>query len=462
MLREQVARLQRAAAENNNARRKQVEIPRGTSPPPSPVQNTDPNPGSASSNRQKSPSLSSISSASPIVGLGRESPSARNSSRPAKPSPSFAMSPKTEIDSNYSSSNISSYSNLSRLRPVNNQNPKIMSTMTRRHPSHHRPPHPDPGQFTLAASVRRWKMRNQEVPADISRQRPPPPPTHHRPRLDPQHDTLAQFEEAMRNLEARKRARKMMQTKLRAVNSGCELDRKLKEHESMVANFETRIAENLLGKTVMDKNSCPPVESNVKEKIDDHCNVDADDKNEQRNYSSIETTGEKLICEEEGVKNSKHLFCSGQILQDPVAVAELKSKTTLFSKEDFSETNALKRALKNMNDYDEVRLRKMREKLDDSDEDVKDKKKKKKVKEKKHKKDKDKLTKKKLRKLLKTNSGLKRDLEKFYNYELKKEEEKKNVHNSSSDAERRTETRRQVFHHEGNVQVRVRLGLYYL
>ena len=305
-------------------------------------------------------------------------------------------------------------------------------------------------------------MRNQEVPADISRQRPPPPPTHHRPRLDPQHDTLAQFEEAMRNLEARKRARKMMQTKLRAVNSGCELDRKLKEHESMVANFETRIAENLLGKTVMDKNSSPPVESNVKEKIDDHCNVDADDKNEQRNYSSIETTGEKLICEEEGVKNSKHLFCSGQILQDPVAVAELKSKTTLFSKEDFSETNALKRALKNMNDYDEVRLRKMREKLNDSDEDVKDKKKKKKVKEKKHKKDKDKLTKKKLRKLLKTNSGLKRDLEKFYNYELKKEEEKKNVHNSSSDAERRTETRRQVFHHEGNVQVRVRLGLYYL
>jgi len=298
-------------------------------------------------------------------------------------------------------------------------------------------------------------VRNQEVPADISRQRPPPPPTQHRPRLDPQHDTLAQFEEAMRNLEARKRARKMMQTKLRAVNSGCELDRKLKEHESMVANFETRIAENLLGKTVMDKDSSPPVASNVKEKIDDQCNVDADDKNEHRNSSSIETTGEKLICEEEGVKNSKHLFCSGQILQDPVAVAELKSKTTLFSKEeDFSETNALKRALKNMNDYDEVRLRKMREKLDDSDEDVKDKKrKKKKDKEKKHKKDKDKLTKKKLRKLLKTNSGLKRDLEKFYNYELKKEEEKKNFHNSSSDAERRTETRRQVFHHEGNVQI---------
>ena len=439
-----------------------MEIPRGTSPPPSPVQNTDPNPGSSSSNRQKSPSLSSISSASPIVGPDRESPSARNSSRPAKPSPTFAMSPKTVIDSNYSSSNISSYSNLSRLRPVNNQNPKIMSTMTRRHPPPYRPPHPDPGQYTLAASVRRWKVRNQEVPADISRQRPPPPPTQHRPRLDPQHDTLAQFEEAMRNLEARKRARKIMQTKLMAVNSGCELDRKLKEHESMVANFETRIAENLLGKTVTD-NSSPSVASNVKEKMDDQCNVDADDKNEHRNSSSIETTEEKLICEEEGVKNSKHLFCSGQILQDPVAVAELKSKTTLFSKEeDFSETNALKRALKNMNDYDEVRLRKMREKLDDSDEDVKDKKKKKKkVKEKKHKKDKDKLTKKKLRKLLKTNSGLKRDLEKFYNYELKKEEEKKNVHNSSSDAERRTETRRQVFHHEGNVQVRVRLGLYY-
>merc|ERR1719150_1225309 len=104
----------------------------------------------------------------------------------------------------------------------------------------------------------------------------------------------------------------MMQSKLMAVNSGCELDRKLKEHESMVANFETRIAENLLGKTVTDKDSSPPVASNVKEKIDDQCNVDADDINEHRN---IETTEEKLICEEEGVKNSKHLFCSGQILQ---------------------------------------------------------------------------------------------------------------------------------------------------
>ena len=227
----------------------------------------------------------------------------------------------------------------------------------------------------------------------------PVPPLSH---LQPHNDTLAQFQEAMKNMEEQKRARKLWQKHQQINNKKINTITHNPEEPSPVGKRSKSQGDGLEGES---RSSTPSPIRNCSAVSEGSFQLHGDYKKDN---------------DEDGVKNSKHILCSGQIVQIPAAVAEIKKTKTSESREG----STLKKALDNMKFVEEERMRKLREYAvdhDSSSEPEETKLKKKKEKKKKRKKDKLEKAERKLRKLLKKKGLDKEVLAKI----LKKAKKKK-------------------------------------
>ena len=232
----------------------------------------------------------------------------------------------------------------------------------------------------------------------------PVPPLSH---LQPHNDTLAQFQEAMKNMEEQKRSRKLWQ--------------KHQQINNKKINIITHNPEELSPVRKRSKSHGDGVEDESRSSTPSpirNCSAVSE--------GSFQLQGDyKKDNDEDGVKNSKHILCSGQIVQIPAAVAEIKKTKTSESREG----STLKKALDNMKFVEEERMRKLRENAvehDSSSEPEETKLKKKKEKKKKRKKDKLEKAERKLRKLLK-KKGLDKEVLAKILKKAKKKKSKKDV-----------------------------------
>ena len=310
----------------------------------------------------KSPTLSSVSS-----------------------SPSLTLSPVNEANLGHSIPSLQS-PRFTRQRHFSSSTAKFSSPW--RGPSPHLSPVP------------RFLPRKAPLAEDFKgiNHTPVPPLSH----LQPHNDTLAQFQEAMKNMEEQKRARKLWQKHQQINNKKINTITNNPEELSPVRRRSKSQGDWLEGES---RSSTPSPIRNCSAVSEGSFQLHGDYKKDN---------------DEDGVKNSKHILCSGQIVQIPAAVAEIKKTKTSESREG----STLKKALDNMKFVEEERMRKLREYAvdhDSSSEPEETKLKKKKEKKKKRKKDKLEKAERKLRKLLKKKGLDKEVLAKI----LKKAKKKK-------------------------------------
>ena len=310
----------------------------------------------------KSPTLSSVSS-----------------------SPSLTLSPVNEANLGHSIPSLQS-PRFTRQRHFSSSTAKFSSPC--RGPSPHLSPVP------------RFLPRKAPLAEDFKgiNHTPVPPLSH----LQPHNDTLAQFQEAMKNMEEQKRARKLWQKHQQINNKKINTITHNPEELSPVRKWSKSQGDGLEGES---RSSTPSPIRNCSAVSEGSFQLHDDFKKDN---------------DEDGVKNSKHILCSGQIVQIPAAVAEIKKTKTSESREG----STLKKALDNMKFVEEERMRKLREYVvdhDSSSEPEETKLKKKKEKKKKRKKDKLEKAERKLRKLLKKKGLDKEVLAKI----LKKAKKKK-------------------------------------
>jgi len=363
---------------------------------------------------------------------------------------------KDEVSSpkSLSLSSVSSSPSLS-LSPVSEVN-SGHSIPTFQSPRFNRPRHCSSSTAKFSSPWRGSSPHLSPVPVprtDFKGLIPPPVPVAHQSRLQPHNDTLAQFQEAMKNIEAQKRARK------------------LGYQQQQINNKIVSIVKHI-----------PEEPSPGRKSLKSHGNVtedDADAVNESRSSTPSPMRNAMKNCsavsegsfkeDEDGIRNSKHILCSGQIVQNPSAVAEMKRTTSSENKEG----STLKKALDNMKFVEEERMRKLKENTIDHDHSSDSegmKSKKKKEKKKKRKKDKLEKAERKLRKLLK-KKGLDKEvlakiLKKAKKKKSKKEAEVIELEDVSSPESVTIKEpppkpkispiiERRVQHSEGNVQINV-------
>ena len=233
-------------------------------------------------------------------------------------------------------------------------------------------------------------------------------PGVHLSRLQPHNDTLAQFQEAMKNMEAQKRARKLWQKQQQADNKKIHTVKHISEKPSPGRKRSISHGDGPEDEADAVNESRSSTPSPIRNAMG-NCSVVSE--------GSFNLHGEYKK-DEDGVKNSKHILCSGQIVQNPAAVAEIKRSS------ESKEGSTLKKALDNMKFVEEERMRKLQDKVtvrESSYESEGVNLKKKKEKKKKRKKDKIEKAERKLRKLLKKKGLDKEVLAKI----LKKAKKKK-------------------------------------
>ena len=282
---------------------------------------------------------------------------------------------------------------------------------------------------------------------------PPPVPGTHQSLLQPHNDTLAQFQEAMKNIEAQKKARNLIHQQQQINNK--------------IVNIVKHIPEEPSPGRKGSKSHGNGTEDDADAFKESRSSTPSPSRNAMKNCSAVSEGSFKE--DEDGVRNSKHILCSGQIVQNPSAVAEMKRITLSESKGE----STLKKALDNMKFVEEERMRKLRESTVDhepSSESEGMKLKKKKEKKKKRKKDKQlEKAERKLRKMLK--KGLDKEvltklLKKAKKKKSKKEAEVIELEDVSSPEPEPVTIKepppkpkispiieRRVQHSEGNVQV---------
>ena len=302
-------------------------------------------------------------------------------------SPSLILSPASEDKSGHSIPIFQS-PRYSRQRHFSSSTAKFSS------PFRGASPHLSPVQRTLPRGA---------PPMENSESWNHPVPGRSQSRLQPQNDTLAQFEEAMRNMEKQKRVRKLLHSKQKLTNKELNINN-IPEKPSPIKKRR----KSQRDETEYDLDAVNESQFSTPSPIP----------NAMRNCSSVSdgNFANQEVLKDDDVRNSKHILCSGQIVQDPVALAEIK-------KTDSSENNkdsTLKKALDNMKFVDEERMRKQREKLDSPSESEKMKRKEKK----KRKKEKLEKAERTLRKLLKKKGLEKEVLAKFLKKAKKKSKNK--------------------------------------
>ena len=180
-----------------------------------------------------------------------------------------------------------------------------------------------------------------------------------RSRLKPEDDTLAQFQDALRNIDAQKRARQIIQTHWKQqMQKGQTLHKDV--YKEAAAESETLKKEIVSQLEAVDSLL---QETNFNDELRDEsfyneqgCSTECFD---------ADITGDKMIkskdvkAPEEKIKNSKLVFSSGQIVQDPEALAAAKSKEVKVS--------SLRKALDNMKNYDEDKIKKIRKRFENED-----------------------------------------------------------------------------------------------
>jgi len=345
-------------------------------------------------------------------------------------SPSLSLSPVSEVNSGY-------------------------SIPTFQSPRFNRPRHCSSSTAKFSSPWRGSSPHLSPVPrTDLkSLIHPPPVPGAHHSRLQPHNDTLAQFQEAMKNMEAQKRARKLWHQQQQINNKIVNIVKHIPEEPS-----PGRKSSKSQGKGTED--DADPVNES-------RSSTPSPMRNAMKNCSAVSEGSFKE--DEDGIRNSKHILCSGQIVQNPSALAEMKKTTSSENKEG----STLKKALDNMKFVEEERMRKLRENTIDHDHSSESegmKSKKKKEKKKKRKKDKLEKAERKLRKLLK-KKGLDKEvlakiLKKAKKKKSKKEAEVIELEDVSSPESVTIKEpppkpkispiiERRVQHSEGNVQINV-------
>ena len=313
-------------------------------------------------------------------------------------SPSLTLSPVSEVNSGQTIPSLHS-PRFSRQRHFSSSTAKFSSPW--RGPSPHLSPVP--------RSLPRKAPPREEFTA-VNHQLSSSPGVH-LSRLQPHNDTLAQFQEAMKNMEEQKRARKLLQKQQQADKKIIQTVKHIPEKPSpgrKRSNSHGDRPEDEADAVNESRSSTPSPIRNAM----GNCSVVSE--------GSFNLHGEYKK-DEDGVKNSKHILCSGQIVQNPAAVAELK-------KSESKEESTLKKALDNMKFVEEERMRKLRDKTidhDSSSESEGTNLKKKKEKKKKRKKDKIEKAERKLRKLLKKKGLDKEVLAKILKKAKKKKKSKK-------------------------------------
>ena len=269
------------------------------------------------------------------------------------------------------------------------------------------------------------------------------PPPGYPPRIQRQDDTLAQFEDAMRNIDAQKRARKIVANALRT-------------KANTNKNFAVSCENGVLSIKEVPTPSSSTQHQPVKPQIRDQFNPGGINQSEEIEGLVDVSEEEEEIKEddEEGVhcssaeveddpdnvkeRNSKHVLPSGYIVQDPQAIAELKlSRSNSLNNNDASNDpdtrTSLQKALDNMKRLDDEKLKEMKQTLEEMTKMTKEESKEKKSKkEKKKKSKKDKMAKaeRKLRKLLKKNKFEAKDLSKLLKEKKKKRKKSKSRESS--------------------------------
>ena len=360
-------------------------------------------------------------------------------------SPSLTLSPVSEANSGRSIPSLNS-PRFIRQRHFSSSTAKFSSPW--RGPS----PHLSPVPRSTARKAPPREEFKAVIPASIV--------VGHPASILPHNDTLAQFQEAMKNMEEQKRVRKLWHQQQRINNNIVNIVKHIPEEPSPSRKRSKSHGDgphgpsNKMDPVNKSRSSTPsPIRNAMK-----NCSAVS----EGSFYPRDETRED---CDQ--VKNSKHILCSGQIVQNPAAVAEMKRSESLESKEG----STLKKALDNMKFVEEERMRKMKENVtlkDSSSESEGRKLKKKKEKKKKRKKDKLEKAERKLRKLLK-KKGLDKEvlakiLKKAKKKKSKKEAKETDVEDVSSpepltDEEQSPKKKisptieRRVQHSEGKVQV---------
>ena len=229
--------------------------------------------------------------------------------------------------------------------------------------------------------------------------------------MKPEDDTLAQFQDALKNIDAQKRARQIIQTHwkqhlqkghiLQSEAATVETETLNKEIVSQLKSVDLLLQETSLDNEDMDESNCKTHRGSSKFSSKNFGDEDVKVIND-----SICELKKDVSCSDEQIKNSKYVFSSGQILQDPEALAAVKTNVNEEVK-----VTALRRALDNIKNCEENEVRKLRKNIER--EDSSKIKKKKREKRKKLKKDKMKQAEKALKILLKKKILTEEDLQRY-------------------------------------------------